>query len=342
MIKLFLLIFALSFHLCAHANEIYVVKNQDCLSEIAYKFCRKVYGKTGFVQKIKELNPEKIKNTNFVLKNTTLMIPEPFLCPLPWPVTQPIELAKAEPEIQTQTQVQAQVELTPDPEILPHETDKYFFGAYTFYKTLSSGTISDSSLLGVSRINGVHLGSKPLLGLNVGYVYPFSEKTIHILTYDFHTEDYYGSKNVTINSESIYRSALDYSLQRQLTNSNNFRLGAGVEERTMIDKSSYQQINLNKVLTPYLKSVYSHLIQENHFMKTHLTGSARYLAPGRGVSLRSDGAFEFGLGIHYSSQLKKRKTVVGLDFKQLDQSTNVTHQTEQRIGLSWVIDLNTY
>ncbi len=342
MIKLLLFTILLSFHPSVWSHEIYVVKNQDCVSEIAYKFCRKVYGKTGFVQKIKELNPEKIKNTNFVLKNTTLMIPDPFLCPLPWPETQPIQVGKAEPEIQTQTQVQAQAELTPSPEILAHESDKYFFGAYTFYKTLASSTISDSSLPGVSRINGVHLGSKPLLGLNVGYVYPFSDKTSHVLTYDFHTEDYYGSKNVTINSESIYRSALDYSVQRELTNSHNFRFGAGVEERTMIDKSTYQQINLNKVLTSYLKSVYSHLIQENHFMKTHLTGSARYLAPGRGVSLKSDSAFEFGLGIHYSSQLKKRKTVVGLDFKQLDQSTNVTHQSEQRLGLSWVIDLNTY
>lgn len=326
MIKFLLFILVSFFQWQVWSSETYIVKKSDCISQVAYKFCQKVYGTSGFIRQIKLLNPELSFKADMVLPNTAIKIPDPSLCVLPWRSQTPVESVPVSAEAETPVKsVASEIQLP----------DHYFVSLYTFYKILASNSLKAPL---INRNIDASITSRPALGFQAGYRYSMSQKFDQVFTYDFHTEDYYGFQNLKIHSQSLVRSRFDYGFNTTFANSNWLQFGAGVEERTIFDQSTDTQINLNKVLTPYLKSSYGFLILENQNLRTHVLAKARYLSEARSGSLKTHAAFEYGIGINFSLLGRMKNSLFGLDYNQAQQSTSVTTQSEKRIGVSWMIE----
>ena len=101
MIKFLLFILVSFFQWEVWSSETYIVKKSDCISQVSYKFCRKVYGTSGFIRQIKLLNPELSFKADMVLPNTAIKIPDPSLCVLPWRSQTPVESVPVAAEAET-------------------------------------------------------------------------------------------------------------------------------------------------------------------------------------------------------------------------------------------------
>jgi hypothetical protein len=324
------LIFILIFQLPFAVSAVYEVQPNECLSRIAYRYCRKIYGKSGFIREVQKINPKLKSDANFLLPKTLIEIPDISRCALPWPAP----LSKLRPENDPEIVPQFKKETS----VLSSHKDHFFFGAYTFYKVLGTSSITDSSSPLFKRIQGVSLVSKPVLGLNFGYKYPISEQTFHFINLGMHNEDYFSSKNVKINSQSNLRSSLHFGVQHQLSKGDWVEFQAGAEERTLIDQSVYNQINLTKGLNPNIKSTFGFLLHNQGVMKAHLVGFGKYLSSFQNLGLRARQGYELGGGINYQSLFSNKKSNLSIDISRVEQSTNVTFQSEWKTNLKWSVD----
>ena len=331
MVFLILIISSIFFSIEISA-AVYEVQPNEHLSAIAYKYCRKVYGKIGFISEIKKINPHLHSNLNFLLTKTVIRIPDQSVCLLPWPETnQTIQLPKSSELMEKNNEIEP---------IKNSPRDHFFLDFYTFYKRLGSSSIADSSSDTFRRIQGVKLISKPAVGFNLGYQYPINDQTSHYLLIGFHTEDYYSSNNVKINSNSNIRTSFNFGINHHFLNGQMIKIQAGVQERTFIDKSSYSQINLDKAIIPNLQSSFGHKFHDNGKRKAYLLGFAGYLFPSQMTNINIKQGYELGTGLRYHSLLFRRHSTISMDISRLEQSTSVTLQTEWRGNVNWQIDIS--
>jgi hypothetical protein len=328
-----LLIFSLSLlfvRTMAQASSSYVVQHKECLSQIAFQFCRKIYGKEGFIRQIEKLNPSLKRNPNLIKPNSVLIIPDIKFCRSKWPELKkeqfiPIALDPVAPIIHK----------TPDLKI-----DRGLEGGITFgYKILQSTSIIDSSSTSYKRIKGVSLNSKPIIGVGLKRNFEYSPQARHFIFGGLSFEDYYGSKKVNVSSSSTLRSHLGFGTDQQLTDGHQISFKLGVEERTFIDQSSFEEINITKALIPYAGAQHVYGLKEylNHKFELHSRG--RYLFSSESLGLKARPGYELGLGMCHKSLKAKSPSEWLLYISRLEQSTNVTHQTEWQFGVNWSVNL---
>jgi hypothetical protein len=328
----FLLISILAFHSFAHETFSHVVKDKECLSQIAYQYCQKIYGKDGFINQIKKLNPVLRRKPDLVFPGKVLSIPSIELCLSKWPQIEKEEKTIAVPEI-----------FEPPKNLESNEVSHgdYFTSANLSYKIIGSSSILDANSLSYKRIKGVSLISKPIFGVNIGRRFNYSNQTQHIIFGGLKFEDYYGSKNVNVNSSSVLRSNLGFGVEHEINTEHTLRLNAGAEERTVIDESVYNQINLEKVLVPYIGVNHSYVLKNSLKQKFELLSHGRYLSESELLGLKVRPGYELGLGMSYKLLKSRFPTEWLLNLSRLEQSTSVTRQTEWCFGVNYSVNFST-
>jgi hypothetical protein len=319
------------FQCFAESPVSHLVTDGECLSQIAYKYCRKIYGKNGFINHIKKLNPQLYRKPNLLIPNTALSIPSLQYCKLKWP----------EAEYEKDPIVESEKSKPQEYLNLKRESHReYFAEAFQGYKLLGSSSIVDANSNSFKRIKGVSLVSKPILGFNIGRRFEYSSQTHHIIFGGIKFEDYYGSKKVTVNSSSIFRSNLGFGFEHMINQQHFFIVTAGAEERTIIDESVYNQINLTKILVPNLGLKHSYLLRENVKQKSQLLSFGRYLSDSGALGLKVKKGYELGLGLNYKILGTKFPSEWLINLARLEQSTNVSYQTEWCFGVNWSVDFS--
>src|SRR5690606_36509917 len=88
-----LLLYSLNYAIpfSAFDQRAYKILPDQTLSEIAYKMCRKVYGKSGLLRVLKKLNPH-IVNPDKIRPGEKVNLPTDFSCPLPHDDSRSVEL----------------------------------------------------------------------------------------------------------------------------------------------------------------------------------------------------------------------------------------------------------
>ena len=97
---------------------------------------------------------------------------------------------------------------------------------------------------------------------------------------------------------------------------------------------------MTKILVPNLGLKHSYLLRENVKQKSQLLSFGRYLSDSGALGLKVKKGYELGLGLNYKILGTKFPSEWLINLARLEQSTNVSYQTEWCFGVNWSVDFS--
>lgn len=325
----------------------YLVQDGEHLSKIAYRYCRKVYGSRGFISFIRQVNPHLPENSDVLFPKTKIVIPSKDKCTLPWD-DQRI-LADQKGDSGPDTHIERKLNSDDPQNIRTTEVasekqesnlnnskvvkDGFFGEIFSFFKFLNTDAIEDKSAPQF-RISGVTLISQPVLGLAGGYRFNFNQKTIFEMKYSLHFEDYKDADSIEVVSSSRLRQNFLLAVSYQT-----WRLETGIEERTLVDESTYNKIQLSSGFSPFLKLKKEFIVFERSNQHIFLNPYGQYLISSQSHRIKVDPGYSAGVELVINRNSSAWIDQIKSGFRYVKQSTNVTSQTEQVVDFALIFDV---
>jgi hypothetical protein len=301
----------------AQEKIIYQLNRGESLSLVAYKYCRKVYGSSGFVKKIKNLNPQLVSNENFVLSGTKIFIPDQDQCPPKWrhpsEDLRPMEvLDKTLVKNSDKTSDENSTELRPS---------SFFITPMAMLKVIGFTQNSNGQ--------SSSLAAKPIYGLRAGYLMPWSEQLTSSLSIGIHQEDYHGSKAKSIDQESYNRMQLDFSLEWKKRLIGSF----GAMERTAIADNTATYVRIQKALVPYLGLEWILPLVEYGKRSTAASIEGKILNSAKATELKMKSGESHGFSLILNDHSFKNRFQFKFSYLFFNQDTTFSSQEEEMVGV---------
>jgi hypothetical protein len=297
----------------AQEKIIYQVNRGESLSLVAYKYCRKVYGSSGFIKKLKILNPHLVSNENLVLSGSKIFIPDPDQCPPNWRHTieepRPMEVLD---KVSDKALSENYAELRPS---------LFFIMPMAMLKVIGFTQNSD----GLSS----SLAAKPIYGLRAGYLMPWSEQITSSLSLGIHQEDYHGSKAKSIDQESYNRMQLDFLLEWKKRLIGSF----GAMERTAIADNTATYIRIQKALVPYLGLEWILPLVEYGKRSAAASIEGKILSSAKATDLKMKSGESHGLSLILNDHSFKNRFQFKFSYLFFNQDTTFASQEEEMVGV---------
>ena len=301
-------------------GDTHQVQEGESLSSVAYKYCRKVYGKSGFIYKIKQLNPKLFKKIDIVHIGVKLRIPSLVNCPLPWSHQEQIKVAS----LQKKTSEEVST-LQP---IVNEVIDGFLIETFTFFKVLKTSEVVDKAAP-TRRIEGINLISRPLIGIGLSYVFNLSMNSKMMMKWGINYEDYQDSDSVEVSSSSVLRQNFSLGINHQ-----KWFLQTGFEERTMVDRSTFRELNLTSSFFPKLQISRSFSLHEKLGYELDLNPYVKYLLSSTTQEIKAGQGLGAGVSLNVLRPKGKFPLQIQSGYHYLKQSTNITDQNEHVVDFS--------
>jgi hypothetical protein len=364
-----LLVSLISFSLLASAQtpEIYVVQKGDSLSMIAYKYCRKVHGDTGFIAQIKKINPkldnsvypglkikiptdeslcllkhikpDKVQMDTIELKVVTPEVKKPevikpeVIKPI---IAKPIEVEIKEKIVKTKKEKKKKKEKK---EVIEKVEEKVEEKTAAVSKPYAQRVWGADIMIGSKSLKAEDdtrddavVNTKHLVNVGLSYKFSWSESNRSRLGGWFGVEEYLDSDR-SIDNPSFSRTKIALGHEYQ-PNNNTFDLELGVKQLTFVGRSDVNEVNLEIVPVEFVSLgwKYDLLRTAQYDFRVGVVGS--YLMTASGTDIRLKEGHEAML----LAQVEDARGIWEIFYLYGKQDTNLFINNFDTIGVKYTLN----